>query len=625
MKTEVYLGQNKLFVELYLPESETQKTPILFVGGVFDGSWIFRQHAEFLSDSGYPVYAMNLRGQYKSNYKDITTLSYEDYLNDIKEVVQTFQLKEFIVSGYSMGGILAQKFIENNPSVRALILYDPTYSKEIANILRQHQPQNIYLPPVMHFIPSKDIVEEMLDELLSDEEYYKFIEPFKDASASAKVYYKLEIERISVDFNKIKTPILIIAAGKENPAFEQMFKLTNSSLFYFDGYSHGSILVSKFFKPVAESVIEWLNSNSKTGEKKYYNWYQDPTFEKYKTHLYYFTGWEKPVVEIYNHKGRFLTKLEMEKIAKGRTENEFIFRCTFNLKNNNQFLLRYNTKIDTPSPGRFYAPLEKVLYLQDGVFYFDNPETKKPPRYITQRYKCESLNWIFTVHIRLPRNYNENKIYPVAILNDGQNQYKGWGAYGGWHTDATLEFLSGQGRCKDVILVAVESPQRRNEAYLPQPFGKAELYVNFLCDALLPQLRQQFSITTSPELTAIIGASYGANNSVYAGLIRPDVFGLIGSFSYAYLPRCPIRTQMRSKTQLPFKKLFISCGTKWSYDQPNRDDSTPTTKDLINIAKEKGMIERENLLGIVFNGDFHNEVYWRKRIGLCLEFLFSHL
>jgi len=29
-----------------------------------------------------------------------------------------------------------------------------------------------------------------------------------------------------------------------------------------------------------------------------------------------------------------------------------------------------------------------------------------------------------------------------------------------------------------------------------------------------------------------------------------------------------------------------------------------------------------NLLGVVAEGHYHNEFFWRKRIGRCLEFLF---
>lgn len=625
IKNENYVGKNKLFVESWLPEIKTEKMPILFVGGAFDGSWIFNRHAGFLSENGYPIYAMNLRGQYKSKFRGIEALSYEDYLKDISDTAEDLNLKNFILAGYSMGGILAQKFAEkNSDAVAGLMLFDTTYSKEISELFDKPKKKPIHLPPLMSFIPPKAIVEEMFDETITDEKYNSVIELFRNTYLSSKAYYKLEVEKISIDFARIKCPVLIISIGKDSPASEQMHKLLKSSVLYLEGYSHGSILASSFFKPVAEKILYWLDSGLKTGEKIYYNWHRDLiSNERYRTNLWYYSGWENPAIQIQNRNGLALAEIAFKKVGDGRKAGEFLFHAEFNLKKNNTFLIKNGDLTDTPGYGGLYAPLEKNLYLADGVFYFHPFGMQKNPVYITEIIKCESLNQIFTVHIRLPRNYDEKITYPASILNDGQNQYKGYGAHGGWHTDAILEDLSRRGRCRDLILIAVESPSRRNETYLAPPIGKANLYVNFLCDVLLPKLREKFNITKDPKEISIIGASYGANNSIYAGILRPDVFGLVGSLSFAYLPKCPIRSAMRELQSLPFHKLYVDCGTKWSHDQPHRDDNTSSTKDLINIAKKKGMVENENLLGLIFAGHYHNEVFWRKRIGGCLEFLFS--
>ncbi|MDI6756720.1 MAG: alpha/beta hydrolase-fold protein [Endomicrobiia bacterium] len=280
--------------------------------------------------------------------------------------------------------------------------------------------------------------------------------------------------------------------------------------------------------------------------------------------------------------------------------------------------------VDAPGPGKRYAPLLPDLWLLDGKFFFEKPRNIVAPKYFSKFFQSDFMNQRFAVHVRLPRNYDPVKKYPAVVLNDGQNHYKGWGMHGGWHTDATLEYLCEAGRAPDAILIAIECPQRRrNETYLPPPIGRADLYANFLADELLPSLRKEISLTDDPKQIAIIGASYGANNSVYVGLFRPDVFGLVGSLSFAYLPKCPARADMRARQTLPFARLYADCGNKWADDQPRRDDSTPSTKDLVNIAKEKGMIENENLLGLVFAGHYHNETFWRKRIGICLEFLLA--
>ena len=654
IKSERRLGKNKLFAEIYSPQKTgdqpqnfltSDKPPLIFVGGVFDGSWIFSNHAKYIASVGKrTVCALNLKGQYQNKCPNISKLRLEDYLEDIDDSIKALGFEKFILAGYSIGGAFVLKYAQNaNPE--ALILYDPTYPRKAAEAAQEKPPRNPpRLSPALHFIPPKNVVEEMYDESLSYGKYLKILELFRQTYASGRVYYETEIERLDIDLSKIKCPTMILAVDRRNPAFEELAKqIPQTTLAYFEGYSHGSFLASRYYEPVVKEVLNWLrsleNKTAQLKEIKIYNWYTDLNFNggKHKMRLRYFTSWENPVVEIFSSAGTYLASVPMKKILPSpRSAGENIFEAEFNFKRTNSFHISdkpdgkttmSTSPIDIPSPGKRYAPLMPALWLADGKFYSYDPTSEDagvPPKYTTHFYESAGMKQKFTVHVRTPRGYNPSKKYPVAILNDGQNQYKGWGMHGGWHTDASLDWLNERGRAPEVILVAIESPQRRrNETYLPPPVGRADLYINFLADELLPILRKNFSITSSPSETAIIGASYGANNSVYAGLFRPDTFGLVGSLSFAYLPKCPIRNDMRSRQQLPFVRLYVDCGTKWAADQPNRDDSTNSTRDLINIAREKGMIENQNLLGLVFNGHYHNEIYWRKRIALCLEFLFS--
>ncbi|PKN01425.1 MAG: hypothetical protein CVU77_04810 [Elusimicrobia bacterium HGW-Elusimicrobia-1] len=663
-KKEIIVPPHSLYAEAYLPSAGQKESsgalPFVFVGGVFDGSWIFARHAEYMASRGRPVYALNLRGQYKSRWPYVSRLTLSDYLDDISSSIKHIIKGPYALAGYSMGAALALRFTEsafasggaNVAPPSSLILYDPTYPREAAEAAGEKPPKRLpRLAPAMHFIPPKSIVEEMLDETILHGAYLRAVELFRYTYASSQVYRQTEIERLQSDPSAVKCPSLILAVDGKNPAYSAFARMLNARLILFGGYSHGSFLTGRYFEPVARMVSEWMDETSaKTppeSEKiRSYNWHLDTSFEggKHKMLLRYFTGWEKPSVEIYSASGQHAASVAMKNIGAGRKDKERIYEAEFNFKRNNSFAITEVTDevssvtppgaattalprsiADIPSPGRRYAPLLSDLWLMDGKFYQTRP-TEEPvaPKYFTKYFESSAMKQKIAAHIRLPRNYDPQKKYPLAVLNDGQNQYKGWGMHGGWHTDASLQYLCEAGRMPDTVLIAVESPRRRrNETYLPPPIGRADLYVNFLADELLPSLAKEISLTTDPRQTAIIGASYGANNSVYAGLFRPDVFGLVGSLSFAYLPKCPARTDMRARAQLPFARLYADCGTKWADDQPRRDDSTPSTKDLVNIAKEKGMTENENLLGLVFAGHYHSETFWRKRIGICLEFLLA--
>ena len=325
-----------------------------------------------------------------------------------------------------------------------------------------------------------------------------------------------------------------------------------------------------------------------------------------------------------------LNRLTMDGVivnGEGRTAEENMYESTFVLNRRGGFFLREGRDNDRPTGSGIYRPLAREIHLADGLFYPDRPpRSVTAPQYRDLQIYSEEMKHHFKVHLMLPRNYrNEGRPYPVCILNDGQNQWKNQGAYGGWHTDVITTQLARRGRCRDVFLVSVESTRlNRNKYYLTPPIGRADLYLGFLTDVLLPRLRSEYHLSAEPDDIAIVGASYGANSAVYAGMKRPDVFGLIGGLSCAPLKGRPIRDWMEKSPRLPFRKLYIDCGTRWAQDQKNkRTDNTSTTIDLMRIAKNKGMVEGRTLLCQVAQGHCHNEFYWRKRIGRCMEFLFS--
>jgi hypothetical protein len=340
--------------------------------------------------------------------------------------------------------------------------------------------------------------------------------------------------------------------------------------------------------------------------------------------LFYFTGWKKPQVRLCNPRGEEIAEIEMKRGKRGRSEEEGIFQAEFRCDPGEKFYLSGDGKEDRPYPFGFYEPAARRVYLMDGEFFVESPpKLREAPMYLSREIVSRALDHRFRLNLMLPRDYDPKKgPYPVALLNDGQNHWRNQGAYGGWHTDAIAWDKARRGRARDIVLIAVVAHPQRDATFLPPPQGLADRYVDFLSDTVLPQLRDEFALSSDPKEIAMLGASYGANCSLYAGFHRPDVFGLIGSFSYAFSQEDLVRQKMLSSRSLPFRKFYLDCGTRWAFDQPDRDDYTSLTRELIRLAREKKMVPGENLLGIVAEGHFHNELFWRLRVGRCLEFLF---
>ncbi|MBI4178538.1 hypothetical protein HY522_03820 [bacterium] len=210
--------------------------------------------------------------------------------------------------------------------------------------------------------------------------------------------------------------------------------------------------------------------------------------------------------------------------------------------------------------------------------------------------------------------------FPALILNDSQNQWTNRGAYGGWHTDAIAAELFRRGQIRPLILVGVVSPPDRDRVFGPPPDGRADRFADFLADTLLPTIRLSIPISRSPGDVGVLGASFGANGALYAGLRRPDAMGLVAAVSASPHFGKPLTAILAERQRLPLRRLYIDCGTRWAYDQPRMDDSTGFNKTLMAIARRR--MPRGQFLGIVANGHFHTEEFWRKRVGGILRFLF---
>ncbi len=88
--------------------------PILCLHGAQGGAWYFERYLDYFSKQGYDVYAMSLRGHGKSDgYEYIDTYGLDDYVLDLKTVVDSFNEKPILFAN-SMGGAIAQKFLNHH-------------------------------------------------------------------------------------------------------------------------------------------------------------------------------------------------------------------------------------------------------------------------------------------------------------------------------------------------------------------------------------------------------------------------------------------------------------------------------------------------------------------------------
>jgi enterochelin esterase family protein len=143
-------------------------------------------------------------------------------------------------------------------------------------------------------------------------------------------------------------------------------------------------------------------------------------------------------------------------------------------------------------------------------------------------------------------------------------------------------------------------------------------YVNALADELVPLIDARYGTSRDHALRAIGGISDGGHCAVYAGLFRPDVFGLFVGQSTTILPGLSqlLDRRLREGTSWQGVAAYLHCGT---YDIVNRDFNFPVQN------REFGGRLRQLGPRYLFKetSDGHDWPSWRERLPEILRFLFK--
>ena len=101
----------------------TQKSPILFVHGMWHGAWCWEPNfMPYFAKNGFDTYALSLRNHGKSkHHKPIWRVRIKEYVEDVRQAVESIDGDPIIV-GHSMGGFIVQKYLEKYAAPSVVLL-----------------------------------------------------------------------------------------------------------------------------------------------------------------------------------------------------------------------------------------------------------------------------------------------------------------------------------------------------------------------------------------------------------------------------------------------------------------------------------------------------------------------
>lgn len=258
------------------------------------------------------------------------------------------------------------------------------------------------------------------------------------------------------------------------------------------------------------------------------------------------------------------------------------------------------------------------------------------------------------VDVWLPDNYSADKEYAVLYMHDGQMLYDAsitWNKQE-WGVDEVVGTMLSEGKLRDCIVVGIWNhstirhleygPQKAfnyiskaemdvlladttvNRFY-PMDSLKADNYLRFMVEELMPEINSRYSVSTGRESTFVAGSSMGGLISMYAICEYPDVFGGAACLSTHWVGL------FRAENN-PVPDAFLAYFNDHIPDPATHrlyfDHGTATLDSLYapfqlranEILSEKGYHEG-NSLSLVFEGADHSEIAWKERLHIPLDFL----
>ena len=275
----------------------------------------------------------------------------------------------------------------------------------------------------------------------------------------------------------------------------------------------------------------------------------------------------------------------------------------------------------TPVFGNFETTLP-IAFVQDHeVFTYVPADDPARPR---RDYNPSAPPTVFSASIGenrryrvfLPRGYDEHptRRYPVLYMHDGQNVFES-GPFGSWNSDFDLEVETAAGRCREIIVVAVDHTDRFRD-YIPGP--GADSYAAFLENELKPIIDAQYRTLPSRDDTGVAGSSLGGLISFELGWDHPAFASRIGAFSGSWQIVSYVgRAQGETKRDARF---YIDSGD--SGPSNDNHDRTYTLRDAMIARSTDPYVLDRDLRHVVGFGQQHNEAAWDARFPGMLQFLF---
>jgi len=251
------------------PEKIRHLCPLLFIHGAGGTSQYWKNYLPYFAGKGWEVFAVNLRGHFPSDREEaLAQVKLEDYLEDVRKVIERLDIRHCALIGHSLGGLIAQKTAEDIDSISALITLASAPPLGVA--LDMKVPDDLPYPGaimktmwgIMNLKPVKPtfpMAQRTVLNNIAPDEQKKVFELF--VAESLVVGYQVA-QGYPVFPSQIRCPRLVIGCGKDILAPSAMQKnlavFLQADYLEYEQFAHLPMLEDGWERP-AQDIRDWLD------------------------------------------------------------------------------------------------------------------------------------------------------------------------------------------------------------------------------------------------------------------------------------------------------------------------------------------------------------------------------
>jgi pimeloyl-ACP methyl ester carboxylesterase len=248
------------------PKGTVHPTPLLFIHGKWHAAWCWAEHfLPYFAGHGYTSYALSLRGHGSSaGHAHLRWTSIADYVKDVEQAAGQLEAPPVLI-GHSMGGFIAQKYLETRTSPAAVLLTTvPPFGLWPTTwlIVRRHPVVFLKALFSLHLYPMVATPELAREALFSahmpQEKVAAYQKRLQDESFRS---YLDELGLNLVRTKRVKTPLLVVGAADDTVIPPKLVHATahayGTTAEIFPNMAH-NVMLEAGWQSVADTILNFL-------------------------------------------------------------------------------------------------------------------------------------------------------------------------------------------------------------------------------------------------------------------------------------------------------------------------------------------------------------------------------